>query len=120
MAFINRFIISKQIDIDINKFNSILDKLCGEGYPFYKRFNDDSLYGSLISLYFLGGYLRQMLFWYLIDNYYKKDNINNNIKDQFDIPKSNKNNGIEFDIIKTCDEENGSINESENDDNSSV
>ena len=120
-SFINRFIISKYIDVDINKYNSIIDILCGEKYPFYKRFNDDSLNGSLLIIYILGGYLGKIIFWYLIDHYYKKDSINSNneIKDDaFEIPKSNKANEIEFDSIKVNNEINGSVNDSENDDSS--
>ena len=117
-SFINRFILSKHIDIDLIKYNLIIDALCGEKYPYYKRFNDDCLYGSLFIIYILGGYLGQMIFWYLIDHNYKKDSNNSKREDAFEFPKSDKNNEIEFDAIKVNDEDNGSVNDSENDDSS--
>ena len=113
-SFINRFILSKRIDIDFIKYNNIIDTLCGEKYPYYKRFNDDSLYGSLFIIYMLGGYLGQMIFWYLIDHNYKKDRNNAIKEDAFKIPNSDNNNEIEFDAIQVNDWDNRSVNDSEN------
>ena len=113
-SFINIFILSKRIDIDFIKYNKIIDTLCGEKYPYYKRFNDESLYGSLLIIYMLGGYLGQIIFWYLIDHNYKKDNNNAIKEDAFKIPNSDNNNEIEFDAIQVNDGDNRSVNDSEN------
>ena len=75
LTFINRLILSKYIDVDIDKYNTIVDKLCGENFPQYKRFNNETFYGSLIIFCILGLYLGLIIFWCLIEcKYHKKYN----------------------------------------------
>ena len=81
-------IISKlTINININK-ESLNDKInvnysdVGD----YKRLHSGSLHDSLIIVSSFGLYYGQMLFWYLIDNKYKKNKI---INDKNDIKNSN-------------------------------
>ena len=74
------FIFNKGFDYD--KYNDILDKLCEKKVPKYRRFNLDGLFGSITILALLGMYLGQIVFWYLIENKYKFNEVNymNNIK----------------------------------------
>ena len=76
----NVFIFNKEFDYD--KYNDILDKLCEKKVPKYRRFNLDGLFGSITILALLGMYLGQIVFWYLIENKYKFNEVNymNNIK----------------------------------------
>ena len=76
----NVFIFNKEFDYD--KYNDILDKLCEKKIPKYRRFNLDGLFGSITILALLGMYLGQIVFWYLIENKYKFNEVNymNNIK----------------------------------------
>ncbi len=75
LTFINRLILSKYIDVDIDKYNTIVDKLCGENFPQFKRFNNETFYGSLIIFCILGLYLGLIIFWCLIEcKYHKKYN----------------------------------------------
>ena len=76
----NVFIFNKGFDYD--KYNDILDKLCEKKVPKYRRFNLDGLFGSITILALLGMYLGQIVFWYLIENKYKFNEVNymNNIK----------------------------------------
>ena len=80
-------------------YGEIIDRTCGKDYPQYRRLNFDGLFGAFIVLALLGMYLGQVLFWYLIDNRYKKKKLktNNNIdydmnelEDDYDKNKNSK------------------------------
>ena len=70
---INKFIFNKNFEIE--KYNNILNEKCGEEYPEYRRFNNDGVFGSFVIFALMGMYLGQILFWYLIDKRFKKNNI---------------------------------------------
>ena len=70
---INKFIFNNNFEIE--KYNNILNEKCGEEYPEYRRFNNDGVFGSLVIFALMGMYLGQILFWYLIDKRFKKNNI---------------------------------------------
>ena len=100
----NVFIFNKEFDYD--KYNDILDKLCEKKVPKYRRFNLDGLFGSITILALLGMYLGQIVFWYLIENKYKFNEVNymNNIKqiqemNINDIKFSNDNKNSKNEII---------------------
>lgn len=119
ITFLNKFIVSKNIDIDIDKYNTIIDKICGDNFPQYKRFNNESLYGSFTIFCILGLYLGQLIFWCLIDYKYKKQSINTIIKDESETHTDNdKKNEIELDFMENSEEENNrkNIQNNENDD----
>jgi membrane-associated phospholipid phosphatase len=80
-------------------YSKIIDNLCGENYPEYRRFNLDGLFGAFVILSLLGMYMGQVLFWYLIDNRYKKNKIKeskniecnvNELEDDYDEKKNYK------------------------------
>ena len=73
LAIFSTFVCNQ--DFDKNKYNEILDNTCGESYPEYRRFNYDGLFGSLIIVGLIGLYFGQILFWYLVKNNYKKNNL---------------------------------------------
>jgi hypothetical protein len=92
----NYFIVKKGFDYE--KYNDIIDKVCGN-VPKYRRFNADGLFGSITIFVMLGMYLGQIIFWYLIENKYKVNEVNtakefqsltvNNAQDDY-IAKNNK------------------------------
>ena len=55
---------------DYEHYDKILLENCKD-IAEYRKFNNDGLFGSLVILALLGMYLGQVLFWYLIDNFYK-------------------------------------------------
>jgi membrane-associated phospholipid phosphatase len=63
-------------EFDYKKYEEILSQTCGDSLPKYRKFNYDGLFGAFTVLALLGMYLGQILFWYLIDNRYKKYNSN--------------------------------------------
>ena len=65
--------LSFNLNFDKDKYDSTLSRLCKE-LPIYRKFNLDGLFGAFVILALLGMYLGQVIFWYLIDNYYKKSN----------------------------------------------
>jgi hypothetical protein len=72
LSIINKFIFNSSFDIE--KYNKVINEKCGEKYPLYRRFNNDGVFGSFCIFIFMGMYFGQILFWYLIDNKYKKRN----------------------------------------------
>ena len=111
-------------DFQKDKYNSIIDKLCGENYPEYRRFNFDGLFGSFVVFAMLGMYIGQILFWYLIENKYKVNNeidnieslqnnyINSEIKDNI----NNNNNKPDLNYIINCINKKENINDNSIDD----
>ena len=80
LTFINIPIFNTGFDKD--KYDALLDRVCEKKVAKYRRFNLDGLFGSITVLAMLGMYLGQVVFWYLIENKYKYNEINsiNNIK----------------------------------------
>ena len=70
----NYFIVKKGFDYE--KYNDILDKVCEKNVPKYRRFNADGLFGSSTIFVMFGMYLGQIIFWYLIENKYKVNEVN--------------------------------------------
>ena len=117
----NVFIFNKGFDYD--KYNDILDKLCEKKVPKYRRFNLDGLFGSITILALLGMYLGQIVFWYLIENKYKFNEVNymNNIKqiqemNINDIKFSNDNKNSKNEIINKNKIENDNLSQDSIDD----
>jgi hypothetical protein len=73
ITIINYFITKKGFDYD--KYNAILDKICEKKVAKYRRFNADGLFGSSTIFAMFGMYLGQIIFWYLIENKYKINEI---------------------------------------------
>lgn len=63
-------------EFDYTTYEEKLSKTCGKSLPKYRKFNYDGLFGAFTVLSLLGMYLGQIVFWYLIDNRYKKYNSN--------------------------------------------
>ena len=63
--------ISFNANFDYDHYDKILKILCQE-LPKYRKFNMDGLFGAFVVMALLGMYLGQVIFWYLIDNFYKK------------------------------------------------
>ena len=111
-------------DFQKDKYNSIIDKLCGENYPEYRRFNFDGLFGSFVVFAMLGMYIGQILFWYLIENKYKVnkeiDNIeslqNNYINSEIKDNINNNNNKPDLNYIINCINKKQNINDNSIDD----
>lgn len=61
---------------DYTTYKQKLKDTCGDILPEYRKFNYDGLFGAFTVLSLLGMYLGQIVFWYLIDNRYKKYNSN--------------------------------------------
>ena len=74
LTIMNNFIFNKNFDKD--KYDEILDRLCEKKVAKYRRFNYDGLFGSFTVFIMLGMYLGQIIFWYLIENKYKLNNVN--------------------------------------------
>jgi len=74
LTIMNNFIFNKNFDKD--KYDEILDRLCEKKVAKYRRFNYDGLFGSFTVFIMLGMYLGQIIFWYLIENKYKVNNVN--------------------------------------------
>ena len=94
---INKFIFNTNFEIE--KYNNILNEKCGEEYPEYRRFNNDGVFGSFVIFALMGMYLGQILFWYLIDKRFKKNNI---------LQKSNISHELilnDFESEEECEEE---------------
>lgn len=114
--------ISFNTNFDYDKYDKILKNLCKE-LPKYRKFNMDGLFGAFVVLALLGMYLGQVVFWYLIDNFYKKsktitknkkkdgiknsDDINDIVKDDYD---ERHNNNILDDMIIHWNENRSFIN----------
>lgn len=75
MPIIFASILNQKNDID---FNNKLNYHCEKLHKF-RRFNYDGIFGCLIIIPLIGFYYGQILFWFLLDKYYKKniDKINN-------------------------------------------
>ena len=58
-------------NFDYDYYDGILTKLCN--LPKYRKFNYDGLFGAFVILSLLGMYFGQIIFWFLIDNYYKNN-----------------------------------------------
>ena len=82
--------LSFNTNFDIEKYEEILSRLCKD-LPKFRKFNLDGLFGAFVILALLGMYLGQVVFWYLIDNYYKKNN-NRSEKIEFILNPSDKAN----------------------------
>ena len=83
LTYLNIVLFNKRFDFD--KYNDLLDRVCKKKVAKYRRFNLDGLFGSSTVFTMLGMYLGQIVFWYLIENKYKFNEINvinniNNIK----------------------------------------
>ena len=89
-------------DFDYKKYEEILSQTCGDSLPKYRKFNYDGLFGSFTVLALLGMYLGQIVFWYLIDNRYKKYNSN------IDFTKT-ENDKVSFSNDTSRDEENNEL-----------
>lgn len=76
LTIINKFAIN--VDVDVEEYNKIIDQCCGIDYPIYRRFHNDALYGSFTIFAVMGMYIGLIIFWYLIDNKYKKNKEENN------------------------------------------
>ena len=70
LAIISKFTINTNIDKEL--LNKIIDENCSDVGD-YKRLHAGSLHDSLIIAGSIGLYYGQMLFWYLIENKYKKN-----------------------------------------------
>ena len=88
--------ISFNINFDYDYYDKILEQLCEE-LPKYRKFNLDGLFGAFVVLALLGMYLGQVVFWYLIDNFYKKNNNKATIQKMDSIKSSEEVNDIEKD-----------------------
>ena len=86
ITIINYFIVKKGFDYD--KYNYILDEVCEKKVAKYRRFNADGLFGSSAIFAMFGMYLGQIIFWYLIENKYKINEINT--INEFQSLKNNK------------------------------
>ena len=88
-------------DFDYEHNNQNLPEKC-RNLPEYRKYNNDGLFGAFVVFALLGMYLGQVIFWYLIDNRYKKeikinkkieslkssDTINDISKDDYDEKKN--------------------------------
>ena len=91
-------------EFDYTKYEEILSQTCGDSLPKYRKFNYDGLFGAFTVLALLGMYLGQIVFWYLIDNRYKKYNSN------IDFTKTdNDNDKVSLSNDSTKDEENNEL-----------
>ena len=98
----------------IKKYEKVLDEKC-QNLPEYRKFNLDGLYGSFIIFCLLGMYSGQIVFWYLIDNNYKKNKKRKKIKSR---NLDHNNSSVNEDIIgDTVEEEENGTDNSDNDDN---
>jgi hypothetical protein len=89
-------------EFDYTKYEEILSQTCGDSLPKYRKFNYDGLFGAFTVLSLLGMYLGQIVFWYLIDNRYKKYNSN------IDFTKT-ENDKVSFSNDTSRDEENNEL-----------
>ena len=69
----NNFIFNRNFDSD--KYNAILDIVFEKKVHKYRRFNLDGLFGSFTVFAMLGMHTGQIIFWYLIENKYKYNEI---------------------------------------------
>lgn len=76
-SVLSKFLFNK--DFGYKSYEKILNEKC-EGLPDYRKFNLDALFGSLIVVGIAGMYYGQMIFWNLIDKFYKVKPQNKNIK----------------------------------------
>ena len=104
LTYLNIVLFNKRFDFD--KYNDLLDRVCKKKVAKYRRFNLDGLFGSSTVFTMLGMYLGQIVFWYLIENKYKFNEVNymNNIKqiqemNINDIKFSNDNKNSKNEII---------------------
>lgn len=85
--------VSFNTNFEEGKYGEILSNLC-KNLPKYRRFNLDGLFGSFVILALLGMYLGQVIFWYLIDNYYKNRKENNH-SEKIDFLLNSESNSFE-------------------------
>lgn len=85
--------VSFNSNFNIEKYEEILSRLCKD-LPKFRKFNLDGLFGAFVILSLLGMYLGQVVFWYLIDNYYKKNN-NRSEKIEFIVNSLDKTNSLD-------------------------
>ena len=83
---------------DKKKYEEKLSRLC-KNLPKYRKFNLDGLFGAFVILALLGMYLGQVVFWYLIDNFYKKNNNNRSDIIEYSLNNVDKTNSFEYDDI---------------------
>ena len=90
-------------NFDYEHTNQNLPEKC-RNLPEYRKYNNDGLFGAFVVFALLGMYLGQVIFWYLIDNQYKKeikvnkkieslkssDTISDISKDDYDEKKNDK------------------------------
>ena len=115
ISIFNVFIFNQEFDND--KYGEILERLCKKKIPESRRFNFESLVGSLIIFAMFGMYLGQIVFWYLIENKYKINEINLIKQIDFNINEeklSNNNDKIEI------NDNNNNQNENNNSSNDSI
>ena len=89
LAIISRFTINK--NKDFNSLNQKVDVNC-KRVKEYKRFHIGSLHDSLILVAMIGLYCGQCLFWFLIDNKYKKNKKNKKIGNSKKDENNNRDN----------------------------
>jgi len=112
ISFSNVFIFNQNFDTD--KYGKILDKICESGVPEYRRFNFDGLSGSSVIFAILGIYLGQIIFWYLIENKYKINEINSLIKEDLNINEYKISDEIKSNTYKINNNENEILEKNEN------
>ena len=110
---ISIFVFNK--DFNDGEYNKILEKKC-PNLPEYRKFNFDGLFGSLVIFCLMGMYLGQILFWYLIDNKYKKNKNNDEENDNFDKNNTSLNEDIDVETEEKEDEEKNNDDINENND----
>ena len=86
-------------EFDYKTYEGKLSQTCGKSLPKYRKFNYDGLFGAFTVLSLLGMYLGQIVFWYLIDNRYKKYNSN------IDFNK-NESDEVNLSNVSSSDDEN--------------
>ena len=95
LAFISRYVININQNFDL--LNEKVDVNCKQ-IKQYKRLHNGSLHDSLIIVGSIGLYCGQCLFWFLIDNKYKKDANKNDEKNDKNLRK-NTNNDLNTDYF---------------------
>ena len=113
ISVINVFIFNQEFDSD--KYAEILERVCKKKIPESRRFNYESFVGSLIIFAMLGMYLGQILFWYLIENKYKNNEINSIKQIDLNINEVKPSNNNDKDETNNNNNNQNEINNSSND-----
>lgn len=97
-------------NFDYKKYKQVLDEKC-KGLPEYRKFNLDALFGSMIVVGIAGIYYGQMIFWNLIDSFYKIKKSNNNNKNNKNVNKEEISQvpGNKISVVTNKEEENAKI-----------